>query len=181
MLLAVIVELADAHLRHLVLPSVGPHPFGIDLIFLCNLLGSVILGDVKVVFCYQPFIRFAFKHEFDVGFPYQRHLPAEPRCAELLLLDQFVDVLAAYTHQTCSLRKSEVFLLFQRRAQFLHLLHMTQLHLPFHHAVFVTSFRALRAAITGRRFLGDEGLSAPLTNPFYLHIFPLFSVVFHKF
>jgi DNA invertase Pin-like site-specific DNA recombinase len=78
MFLAVIIELADTHLRHLVLPCISPYPFGIDLIFLCNLLGGVILGDVKVVFCYQPFIRFAFEHEFDVGFPYQRHLSAEP-------------------------------------------------------------------------------------------------------
>lgn len=96
-------------------------------------------------------------------------------------LSQFVDVLAAYPHQTCCLRKGEVFLLFQRRAQFLHLLHMAQLHLPFHHAVFVTSFRALRAAITGCCFLCDERFSAPLTNSFYFHIFVLFSAILHEF
>ena len=181
MFLAVIVELTDSHFRNLVLSCISPYPFGIDLIFLCNLLGSVILGDVKVVFCYQPFIRFAFKHEFDVGFPYQRHLSAEPGCTEFLFLYQFVDVLAAYTHQTCCLRKGEVFLLFQRRAQFLHLLHMAQLHLPLHHAVFVTPFRALRAAITSSCFLCDERFSAPLTNSFYFHIFVLFSAILHEF
>ena len=114
MLLAVIVELADTHLRHLVLPGVGPYPFGIDLIFLGNLLGGVVFRDLEVLLRDHPLIRLAFEHEFDVGPPYQRHLPAEPRCAELLLLDQFVDVLAAYAHQTCRLRKSEVFLLLQR-------------------------------------------------------------------
>ena len=60
-------------------------------------------------------------------------------------------------------------------------MHVAQLHLSLHHAGFVAPFRALRAAITGRRFLGDEGLPATLTNPFYLLVFPLFSVVFHKF
>ena len=181
MFLAIIIELADSHFRDLVLSCIRSYPFGIDLIFLCNLLSGVILGDVKVVFCYQSFIRFAFEHEFDVGFPYQRHLSAEPGSTEFLLLYQFVDVLAAYTHQTCSLRKGEVFLLFQRRAQFLHLLHMAQLHLPFHHAVFVTSFRALRAAITDCCFLCDERFSAPLTNSFYFHIFVLFSAILHEF
>ena len=180
MLLAVIVELADAHLRHLVLSGVGPYPFGVDLVLLGNLLGGIVFRYLEVLLRDHPFIGLAFEHELDVGPSYQRHLPAEPRCAELLLLDQFVDVLAAYTHQPCSLRKGEVFLLLQRRAQFQHLLHVAQLHLPLHHAVFVTPFRALRAAITGRRFLGDEGLPAPLTNPFYLHIFSLFSIVFHK-
>lgn len=50
MFLAVIVELADSHFRDLVLSCISPYPFGIDLIFLCNLFGGVILGDVKVVF-----------------------------------------------------------------------------------------------------------------------------------
>ena len=37
MFLAVIVELADSHFRNLVLSCISPYPFGIDLIFLCNM------------------------------------------------------------------------------------------------------------------------------------------------
>lgn len=55
------------------------------------------------------------------------------------------------------------------------------LHLPLHHAVFVTPFRALRAAITSSCFLCDERFSAPLTNSFYFHIFVLFSAILHEF
>ena len=50
MFLAVIVELTDSYFRDLVLSCISPYPFGIDLIFLCNLLSGVILGDVKVLF-----------------------------------------------------------------------------------------------------------------------------------
>lgn len=96
MLLAVIVELADTHLRNLVLSCISPYPFGIDLVLLCNLLGGIVFRYLEVLLRDHPFIGLAFEHELDVGPPYQRHLPAEPRCAELLLLDQFVDVLAAY-------------------------------------------------------------------------------------
>jgi len=140
MFLAVIVELADSHFRDLVLSCISPHPFGVNLVLLSNLLGGVVFRYLEVLLRDHPFIGLAFEHELDVGPPYQRHLPAEPRCAELLLLDQFVDVLAAYAHQTCRLRKGEVFLLLQRRAQFQHLLHVAQLHLPLHHAVFVSPF-----------------------------------------
>ena len=52
MLLAVIIELAYSHLWHFVLPCVSPYPFGIDLVFLCNLFGRIIFGDVEIVFSY---------------------------------------------------------------------------------------------------------------------------------
>lgn len=78
MLLAVIVELADAHLRHLVLPRVGPYPFGVDLVLLGNLLGGIVFRYLEVLLRGHPFIWLAFEHELDVGPPYQRHLPAEP-------------------------------------------------------------------------------------------------------
>ena len=47
MLLAVIVELADAHLRHLVLSGVGPYPFGVDLVLLGNLLGGIVFRTIR--------------------------------------------------------------------------------------------------------------------------------------
>ena len=50
MFFAVIVELADAHFRDFVLPSISPHPFGVDFVFVYNLFGCVILGDVEVLF-----------------------------------------------------------------------------------------------------------------------------------
>ena len=62
MFLAVIVELADSHFRHFMLPSVSPHPFGVDLIFLCNFFSSVILGDVEVLFRHDALIWFGFHH-----------------------------------------------------------------------------------------------------------------------
>ena len=62
MLLAIIVELADAYFRDFVLPCISPHPFGVDLIFFGNLFGSVILGDVEIVFCNQSLVRLTFEH-----------------------------------------------------------------------------------------------------------------------
>ncbi len=62
MFLAVIVELADSHFRNFVLPCVSPHPFGVDLIFLCNFFSSVILSDVEVLFRHDALIRFGFHH-----------------------------------------------------------------------------------------------------------------------
>ena len=53
MFLAIIVELADSHLRYFMLSCVSPHPFGVDFVFSRNLFGGVILGDVEVIFRYQ--------------------------------------------------------------------------------------------------------------------------------
>lgn len=58
MFFAVIVELADSHFRDFVLPCISPYPFGVDFIFLSNLLGSVVLGDVEVVFRNQSLVSF---------------------------------------------------------------------------------------------------------------------------
>ena len=87
MFLAVIVELADSHFRDLVLPGVGPYPFGIDLIFLCNLLGGVILGDVKVLFGHDAFVRLGLHHQLDVRTADERLLPAQPGCPQFGFLD----------------------------------------------------------------------------------------------
>ena len=181
MFLAVIVELADAHFRDFVLPCISPHPFGVDLIFFGNLFGSVILGDVEIVFCNQSLVRLAFEHQFYVGTSYKSHSSAESGCPQFILLDQLINVLTAHTHQSGSLRKSEIFLLFQTGAQLLHFLHMAQFHFALFDTMFVTSLRALRATIAGRCFLCDERFSAPLTNSFYFHIFGLFSAIFHEF
>lgn len=62
MFFAIIVELADSYLRNFVLPCISPHPFGVDLIFLCNFFSSVILGDVEVLFRHDALIWFGFHH-----------------------------------------------------------------------------------------------------------------------
>ena len=77
MFLAVIVKLADAHFRDFVLPCISPHPFGVDLIFFGNLFGSVILGDVEVLFGHDALIRFGFHHQFDVRTADERLLAAD--------------------------------------------------------------------------------------------------------
>lgn len=76
MFLAVIIELADTHLRDLVLSCISPYPSGIDLIFLCNLFGGVILGDVKVLFGHDTFVRLGLHHQLDVRTADERLLPA---------------------------------------------------------------------------------------------------------
>lgn len=97
MFLAVIVELADSHFRDLVLSCISPYPFGIDLIFLCNLFGGVILGDVKVLFGYDAFVRLGLHHRLDVRTADERLLPAQTGGPQFGFLDQFIDVLPCNT------------------------------------------------------------------------------------
>ena len=77
MFLAVIVELANSYLRNFVLPCISPHPFGVDLIFLCNFFSGIILGDVEIFFGHYTFIRFGFHHQFDVRTADERLLAAD--------------------------------------------------------------------------------------------------------
>ena len=107
MFLAVIVELADSHFRNLVLSCISPYPFGLDLIFLCNLLGGVILGDVKVLFGHDAFVRLGLHHQLDVRTADERLLPAQTGSPQFRFLDQFIDVLPGNTHQLGGLGKRE--------------------------------------------------------------------------
>ena len=107
MFLAVIVELADSYFRDLVLSCISPYPFGIDLIFLCNLLSGVILGDVKVLFGHDAFVRLGLHHQLDVRTADERLLPAQTGGPQFGFLDQFIDVLPGNTHQLCGLGKRE--------------------------------------------------------------------------
>ena len=60
MFLAIILELAYSYLRNFVLPCISPHPYGVDLIFLCNFFSSVTLSVVEVLFRHDALIRFGF-------------------------------------------------------------------------------------------------------------------------
>lgn len=77
MFFAVIVELADAHFRDFVLPSISPHPFGVDFVFVYNLFGCVILGDVEVLFRHDTLVRSGFHHQFDVSTTNKRLLTTD--------------------------------------------------------------------------------------------------------
>lgn len=94
MFLAVIVELADSHFRDLVLSCISPYPLGIDLIFLCNLFGGVILGDVKVLFGHDAFVRLGLHHQLDVRTADERLFPTQTGCPQFGFLDQFIDNIA---------------------------------------------------------------------------------------
>ena len=107
MFLAVIVELADSHFRDLVLSCISPYPFGIDLIFLCNLFGGVILGDVKVLFGHDTFVRLGLHHQLDVRPADERLLPAQAGGPQFGLLDQLINVLPGDAHQLCGLGERE--------------------------------------------------------------------------
>ena len=73
MFFAVIVELADAHFRDFVLPSISPHPFGVDFVLFRNLFSGIILGNVKFIFWSENFIKVFVQHKFDVGSSDERH------------------------------------------------------------------------------------------------------------
>ena len=103
MLLAVIVELADTHLRHLVLPGVGPHPFGVDLVLLGNLLGGIVFRDVEVILGHNALVWLGFHHQLDVRPADERLLPAQAGGPQFGLLDQLINVLPGDAHQLCGL------------------------------------------------------------------------------
>ena len=58
MLLAVVVELADFDFGNLMLPSISPYPFSIDLILFRYFFSGIVFTHVKIVFRNYSFIRF---------------------------------------------------------------------------------------------------------------------------
>ena len=67
MLLAVIVELANTDFEDIVLSCICPNPFLRDFVLFGNLLGSVILSYIKIIFYSSSFIGACFEHQFNIG------------------------------------------------------------------------------------------------------------------
>ena len=65
--LAIIVELADTDFGDIVLSCICPNPFLRYFVLFGNLLGSVVLSYIKVIFYSSSFIGACFKHQFNIG------------------------------------------------------------------------------------------------------------------
>ena len=169
-LLAVIVELADLDLWDIMLSGVCPYPFGVYLVLLRNLLGSIVFSNVNIVLRFDAFVWFGFQHQLDVGTADERHSRTQPGSTEFVLFHQLVNILTGDTHQFGRLGKCEVFLTLQLFLYFNHFLNLPKFHSPLFHAVFVTSLGALRTAIVCGGLLRYKRLAAPLADSFYFHV-----------
>ena len=67
MLFAVIVELANTDFGDIVLSCICPNPFLRDFVLFGNLLGSVVLSYIKIIFYSSSFIGAGFEHQFNIG------------------------------------------------------------------------------------------------------------------
>ena len=67
MLFAVIVELPDTDFWDIVLSCICPNPFLRYFVLFGNLLGSVVLSYIKIIFYSSSFIGAGFEHQFNIG------------------------------------------------------------------------------------------------------------------
>ena len=113
MFFAVIVELADFNLWNIMLSGVCPYPFGVYLVFLRYLLGSIVFSNVDIVLRFDAFVGFSFQHQLDVRTADKRFLAANARSPKFVFFDQLINVLTSNTHKFGRLGKCEVFLTLQ--------------------------------------------------------------------
>ena len=103
MLLAVIVELADAHFGYVVLTAIVPYSFDADFVAFDHLFGGVEFCNVEIVFRANPLVWFGFQHQFNVSPVYHGLFPTDTGGTKLVFFDQLINVLACDTHQPCRL------------------------------------------------------------------------------
>ena len=111
MLFAVIVELTDTDFWDIVFSCICPNPFLRYFVLFGNLLGSVVLSYIKVIFNSSSFIGARFKHQFNVGSANNWHPCTDSWCSQFILLDELIDVLTRNAHQLCCLCESKVILM----------------------------------------------------------------------